>query len=66
GAQVEPSALAGGIWVALVTTAAGLAVTMPTGIALGWFEDRIDAERLGAEYFFALVASAEVDKLHGA
>ncbi|MEM1173730.1 MAG: MotA/TolQ/ExbB proton channel family protein [Pseudomonadota bacterium] len=65
GAQVDPSALAGGIWVALLTTAAGLAVTMPTGIALSWFEDRIDAERLSAEYVFAVVANSAGDDLHG-
>ncbi|MEM6818605.1 MAG: MotA/TolQ/ExbB proton channel family protein [Pseudomonadota bacterium] len=58
GSQVDPSALAGGIWVALLTTAAGLAVTMPTGMALSWFEDRIDAERLAAEYIFAITANA--------
>ncbi|MEM7491813.1 MAG: MotA/TolQ/ExbB proton channel family protein [Pseudomonadota bacterium] len=46
GSQVDPAALAGGIWVALLTTAAGLAVAMPTSIALSWFEARIDAERL--------------------
>ncbi|MEM6511989.1 MAG: MotA/TolQ/ExbB proton channel family protein [Pseudomonadota bacterium] len=58
GAQVDPSALAGGIWVALLTTAAGLAVTMPTGIALSWFEGRIDAERLAAEYVLAVFTSS--------
>lgn len=30
GAQVDPTVLAGGIWVALMTTAVGLAVAMPT------------------------------------
>ncbi|MEM9313327.1 MAG: MotA/TolQ/ExbB proton channel family protein [Pseudomonadota bacterium] len=65
GTQVDPSALAGGIWVALLTTAAGLAVTMPTGIALSWFEDRIEAERLAAEYVFALAASATVGDRDG-
>ncbi|MEM6681091.1 MAG: MotA/TolQ/ExbB proton channel family protein [Pseudomonadota bacterium] len=58
GAQVDPTALAGGIWVALLTTAAGLGVTMPTSIALAWFEARIDAERVGAEYLFSLIATA--------
>lgn len=46
GSQVDPSVLAGGIWVALLTTAAGLAVAMPTSIALSWFEGQIDAERV--------------------
>lgn len=65
GAQVDPSALAGGIWVALLTTAAGLAVTMPTGIALSWFEDRIDEERLAAEYAFAVIANSKVSAPNG-
>ena len=46
GAQVDPSALAGGIWVALLTTAVGLAVAMPTSLALSWFEGRMQAERV--------------------
>lgn len=40
--QVNPSALAGGIWEALITTAAGLIVAIPTIIAYHFFEDRID------------------------
>ncbi|MEP5153580.1 MotA/TolQ/ExbB proton channel family protein, partial [Planktotalea sp.] len=34
GAQVDPSILAGGIWVALLTTAVGLVVAMPTAVVL--------------------------------
>ncbi len=49
GAQVDPSILAGGIWVALLTTAAGLAVAMPTAVVLSWFEARMDAERVLAQ-----------------
>ncbi|SLN58163.1 Biopolymer transport protein ExbB [Roseovarius albus] len=49
GAQVDPSLLAGGIWVALLTTAVGLAVAMPTAMVLSWFESRMDAERVTAE-----------------
>ena len=45
GTQVDPSILAGGIWVALLTTAAGLAVAMPTSIIHAWLEGRMDAER---------------------
>lgn len=57
GSQVDPSLLAGGIWVALVTTAAGLSVAMPTSIILSWLEARIDAERIFAEYAFATIIS---------
>jgi len=49
GAQVDPSLLAGGIWVALLTTAVGLVVAMPTALILSWFEGRMDAERVTAE-----------------
>ncbi|WP_208352101.1 MotA/TolQ/ExbB proton channel family protein [Pseudaestuariivita rosea] len=46
GAQVDPSLLAGGIWVALLTTAVGLVVAMPTAMALSWMEGRMDGERV--------------------
>ena len=49
GDAVDPSVLAGGIWVALLTTAAGLAVAMPTGLALSWFESRAARERAMAD-----------------
>jgi len=49
GSQVDPSILAGGIWVALMTTAVGLAVAMPTSVVLSWFETRMEAERVLAE-----------------
>jgi biopolymer transport protein ExbB len=44
GAQVDPSALAGGIWVALLTTAVGLGVAMPASVVLTWFEARVARE----------------------
>ena len=43
GDQVNPSVLSGGIWEALLTTAVGLAVAIPTVAVLNWF-DRL-AER---------------------
>lgn len=49
GSSVDPSLLAGGIWVALLTTAVGLAVAMPTSVILSWFEARMTAERVFAE-----------------
>lgn len=48
GASVDPSLLAGGIWVALLTTAAGLAVAMPTSLALSWLTARMQRERVFA------------------
>lgn len=56
GNQADPSDLAGGIWVALLTTAAGMAVAIPAGVALSWFEsisDRLqsDLEDLATRVF---------------
>ena len=47
GNQADPAVLAGGIWTALLTTAAGMAVAIPASMALSWFEsvaDRIQAD----------------------
>lgn len=49
GSSVDPSLLAGGIWVALLTTAVGLAVAIPTSIILAWFESRTAHERVFAD-----------------
>lgn len=49
GARADPAALAGGIWEALLTTAAGMAVAIPAGIALNWYESIIDRVRLRME-----------------
>lgn len=38
GSKADPATLAGGIWEALLTTAAGMAVAIPAQIALTWFE----------------------------
>ncbi|MAO92506.1 MAG: flagellar motor protein MotA [Rhodospirillaceae bacterium] len=42
GNQVNPAILSGGIWVALLTTAVGLAVAMPVVVILNWLERRVD------------------------
>lgn len=42
GAQVNPSVLSGGIWEALLTTAVGLAVAIPTVALLNVFERTLD------------------------
>lgn len=59
GAQVDPSILAGGIWVALLTTAVGLAVAMPTSVVLSWFEARMDADRVLAQKALHTILSPE-------
>lgn len=43
GARADPSSLAGGIWEALLTTAAGMAVAIPAALALAWFESLVDS-----------------------
>lgn len=47
GNSADPSVLAGGIWEALLTTAAGMAVAIPASAALTWFESV--AERVQAD-----------------
>ncbi len=42
GGRVDASVLAGGIWEALITTAAGLFVAIPTLVAYHYFEGRVD------------------------
>ncbi|MEJ8560494.1 MotA/TolQ/ExbB proton channel family protein [Yoonia sp. GPGPB17] len=48
GSTADPSLLAGGIWVALMTTAVGLCVAMPASVLLAWFDGRLLAHRLAA------------------
>ena len=52
GDQVDPAILSGGIWEALLTTAAGLAIAIPTVAALNWLERRL--ERLHGQMQTAL------------
>ena len=45
GGDVDPAGLAGGIWVALLTTAVGLAIAIPFTLVLTWFDGRVARER---------------------
>lgn len=45
GARADPAALAGGIWEALLTTAAGMGVAIVASVALSWFDSIVDALR---------------------
>lgn len=56
GTQVDPSLLAGGIWVALLTTAVGLVVAMPAAAVLSWFEARMEAERVLSDHAIQTIA----------
>ncbi|MFQ1700082.1 MotA/TolQ/ExbB proton channel family protein [Loktanella agnita] len=49
GSKADPALLAGGIWEALLTTAAGMAVAIPASVALTWFESVIDRIRRDLE-----------------
>jgi biopolymer transport protein ExbB len=49
GSRADPALLAGGIWEALLTTAAGMAVAIPASAALSWFESVIDRLRRDME-----------------
>ncbi|WP_419177299.1 MotA/TolQ/ExbB proton channel family protein [Ruegeria halocynthiae] len=49
GSRADPALLAGGIWEALLTTAAGMAVAIPASAALTWFEAVIDRIRRDVE-----------------
>ncbi len=49
GSRADPAMLAGGIWEALLTTAAGMAVAIPASAALTWFESVIERIRLDVE-----------------
>ena len=42
GAQADPSALAGGIWEALLTTAAGMGIAIPASILLSWYDSVVE------------------------
>ncbi|SDW98245.1 outer membrane transport energization protein ExbB [Ruegeria halocynthiae] len=63
GNRADPALLAGGIWEALLTTAAGMAVAIPASAALTWFEAVIERIRRdvedGATRLF--VAGARID-----
>lgn len=59
GSSVDPSLLAGGIWVALLTTAAGLAVAMPASLLLNWLTARMQRERVFANRALRVVFAPE-------
>lgn len=45
GGNADPATLAGGIWAALLTTAAGMAVAIPVAMCLTWFDTIHDKMR---------------------
>ena len=61
GTQVDPSLLAGGIWVALLTTAVGLIIAIPTAMSLAWLESRVEKERVFFDWAIALVFELKIE-----
>jgi len=64
--QVEPTLVASGIKVALITTASGLAIAIPVNIFYNWFVSRIDTLIMdmekGAQAVLDLIWNAEARK----
>ncbi|KRA53125.1 hypothetical protein ASD80_13810 [Devosia sp. Root635] len=54
----DPSALANGIWIALTTTALGLAIAIPFYFISVWLEGWVDAERAAMDLAIARVTLA--------
>lgn len=57
----DAAGLAGGIWSALTTTAAGLAIALVTYFIAVWFESRIDRERNMIEALISAAIHGRVD-----
>ena len=66
GTQANPSVLSGGIWKALLTTAAGLAIAIPVSMANSWFERRVEVESAamldGLERIFTFEAEKQAEQ----
>ncbi|MDF2368032.1 MotA/TolQ/ExbB proton channel family protein [Sneathiella sp.] len=60
GATVDPSILAGGIWVALLTTAVGLAIAIPSSLLAAWFDSLIERETQTIEDMVTSVLTGEI------
>ena len=62
---VDPALLAGGIWTALTTTAAGLAIALVTFFVATWLEGRIESERQSIEALISAAINGRVDGTSG-
>lgn len=62
---IDPATLAGGIWVALTTTAVGLAIAIVAFFIATWLEGRIDRERNMIEAVISAAIHGRVDPSAG-
>lgn len=62
---VDPALLASGIWTALTTTAAGLAIALVTFFVATWLEGRIESERQSIEALISAAINGRVDASSG-
>jgi len=58
GSRVDPAILSGGIWEALLTTALGLAVAIPTLAAVNWIDRRIERSAQATESALSAIFAA--------
>lgn len=65
GSKVNPAVLSGGIWVALLTTAVGLAVAIPVSMINSFFERRVETEALGLQDVIERICTIEASRLAG-
>ena len=65
GNQVNPSILSGGIWEALLTTAVGLAVAMPTLALLNWLERRVERTAHAMDRIAMAAFTVDLGSRHG-
>ncbi len=64
GGAVDPTQLAGGIWVALSTTALGLSIAIPFYFLSNWLESRIEGERAAMESVISTVLFRAQSEIH--
>jgi len=65
GSNVDPALLSGGIWQALLTTAVGLGVAIPTVLAHNWLERRLEAYGHRINDLVTRVFTREVSRMTG-
>ena len=61
GSRVDPSILSGGIWIALLTTAAGLIVAIPAAAAHNWMEGVVYRSQRAMEDAVTRVFTADIE-----